>query len=48
MTSLDSCQCPLSAHIDYLYIITHCKLLNALEANNKEMFLIEELSPHEL
>ena len=32
-------------HVVHLYIITNCKLLDALEKNNKELFLKEELPP---
>jgi hypothetical protein len=45
MVSLESSQCPLSTHVACVYIIKICKLLDALEGNNKELSLKEELPP---
>ena len=46
--SLDSSRCPLSMHVVCLYILTNCEPWDALEGNNKGLFLKEELPPQEV
>ena len=45
MVSLSSFHCPLSTHVVFLYIITNCKLLDALEGNNNKELSLKEVLP---